>query len=297
VTLAGLSRRERLLGDLDTASLRGLEFGPLTKPIVLPEEGAISYVDYLTTAGLRAKYRDDPNVDTSGIVDVDVVLEAGGLPAAVLTSSFDYVVASHVLEHLPDPLGWLEQCVAALKPGGTLCLALPDKRYTWDILRRDTEVWAWVDGYVMGHVLPTPGQVFEATSRTALMRTGVPWEREPTPAELQPERDPSAALEFARLAATEHVDVHCSVFTPATFLRLLGDAHRVGLCRFELGRFHDTRPGEIEFFVQLRYRPDIDAALAALDFEAAAAFSDRRSNRSRLRRWRRRWSLRKQRAA
>jgi len=253
----------------------------LTNPIVLPDEGPISYVDYLTTSGLQTKYRDDPNVDADRIVDVDVVLEAGRLPEAVLTSSFDYVVASHVLEHLPDPLGWLKQCAAALKPGGTLCLALPDKRYTWDILRRETELWEWVDGYVMRQVMPTPGQVFEATSRTALMRTGVPWEREPTTAELQPERELPAALELARLAATEHVDVHCSVFTPGTFLRLLGDAHRTGLCQFELARFHDIRPGEIEFVVQLRYQPDGDSALAAQAFAAAAVCSERDSRLAR----------------
>lgn len=148
-------------------SLRGLEFGPLTRPIVSPDEGEISYVDYLDSEGLREKYRDDPNVDIHEIVDVDVVLEAGRLPETALAGAFDYAVASHVLEHLPDPLGWLEQCSAALKPDGILCLALPDKRYTWDIARPETELWEWVDGYVTKRVRPSPGQVFAATSRTA----------------------------------------------------------------------------------------------------------------------------------
>lgn len=268
-----LSRRSRLLGELNPARLRGLEFGPLTKPIVAPDEGAISYVDYLSTDGLRAKYLDDPNVETSEIVDVDVVLEGGRLPASALTGAFDYCIASHVLEHLPDPIGWLEQCAAALKPEGMLCLALPDKRYTWDILRPETELPAWIDGYLTSRVLPSPGHVFAATGQTALMPTGTPWHRKPTAAELQPERDLPAALELARLAATEHVDVHCSVFTPATFLRLLGATRRLGLCRFELARFHDTRQGEIEFFVALRNQPKVDHELAAGAFDAAAALS------------------------
>lgn len=287
---ASLTRRQRLLGDVDPAQQRGLEFGPLTNPVVAAQEGSISYVDYLPTEALRAKYREDQNVDASKIVDVDIVLENGRLPASVLTGGFDYIVASHVLEHLPDPIGWLKQCADALKQNGVLCLALPDKRYTWDILRRTTEIGEWVDGYVMRRVSPSPGQVFNATSRTVLMATGVPWEREPTSADLCFERDLSDALALATPAATTHIDVHCSVFTPADFLRLVGDTHRLGLCSFELGWFHDIRPMEIEFFVGLRKAPITDSERAAASFyDAAAALPIRVAKFSAtLTRWRRR---------
>lgn len=47
----------------------------------------------------------------------------------------DYVVASHVVEHVPDLAGWLEEVNASLKIGGRLLLVVPDKRFTFDILR------------------------------------------------------------------------------------------------------------------------------------------------------------------
>ncbi|WP_044156709.1 class I SAM-dependent methyltransferase, partial [Escherichia coli] len=48
---------------------------------------------------------------------------------------FDLIVASHVIEHVPDLIGWLKDAISVLKVGGTLALVVPDKRFTFDILR------------------------------------------------------------------------------------------------------------------------------------------------------------------
>lgn len=41
-------------------------------------------------------------------------------------ATFDVVTAFQVLEHAADPMGFLRQCVALLKPGGTVVIGVPD---------------------------------------------------------------------------------------------------------------------------------------------------------------------------
>lgn len=53
-------------------------------------------------------------------------------------ASLDFLVVSHVLEHLPFPLMALRSWYEALAPGGVLLLKVPDKRYTFDVHRART---------------------------------------------------------------------------------------------------------------------------------------------------------------
>jgi SAM-dependent methyltransferase len=43
-----------------------------------------------------------------------------------VTGPFDAIVLADVIEHLDDPLGALDRCVALLAPGGMLCVVTPD---------------------------------------------------------------------------------------------------------------------------------------------------------------------------
>lgn len=42
------------------------------------------------------------------------------------SASFDAVVSSHLIEHLPNPRGYLEECARILSPGGKLILTTPN---------------------------------------------------------------------------------------------------------------------------------------------------------------------------
>ncbi len=59
------------------------------------------------------------------------VSDACDLPA-IADASYDFVVASHVLEHLANPLRALHEWKRVVKRGGVLLILVPDRRNTFD---------------------------------------------------------------------------------------------------------------------------------------------------------------------
>src|SRR3974377_1859479 len=114
-------RRQRVLQFVDIPHKRGLEFGPLDRPFVSRVEGEIFYVDHLPTQALREKNRNTPGYNIDNIVEVDFVWGDAVLSDLVgSVAPFDYVIASHVIEHVPDVVGWLNEICDVVKEGGVI---------------------------------------------------------------------------------------------------------------------------------------------------------------------------------
>jgi len=113
---------------------RGIEIGALWRKFPVPPEAVVYYVDRLPNEDLRQHYAE---VSTP-VVNPDVVADAMQLPFA--PRSVDFVIASHVLEHLPFPLAALRHWYDVLRPRGVLLLKIPDKRYTFDAKRARTSL-------------------------------------------------------------------------------------------------------------------------------------------------------------
>jgi 2-polyprenyl-3-methyl-5-hydroxy-6-metoxy-1,4-benzoquinol methylase len=90
------------------------------------------------------------------------------------TDSWDCVVLTHVLEHLPDPLGALRKIRSLLKPGGVGVLEFPNIDALDARLRRQLERWRihrrrYAPTYVPGHVQEFCRASFEyATEKAGL---------------------------------------------------------------------------------------------------------------------------------
>jgi predicted SAM-dependent methyltransferase len=127
--------RRYLVGD-------GIEIGALTLPLRVPPKAHVRYVDRMTRAELLRV--DGPGLAAIGldpalIPEIDFVDRAESL-GNFGDRSLDFVVANHVLEHVEDPIGALQNLLRVIRPGGILFLTLPDARYTFDASRPRTTI-------------------------------------------------------------------------------------------------------------------------------------------------------------
>ena len=77
--------------------------------------------------GWRARGMDPAKLAEAGraLLGVDIT-RAYFDPATVPDASCDIVMATEVLEHLPDPVGFLREIRRGLKPDGVIVLTTPD---------------------------------------------------------------------------------------------------------------------------------------------------------------------------
>lgn len=248
-------RRAKILRDLDVGKLVGVEIGALASPLVTRDDGNIIYVDHVGTDDLRKKYEQHASIDPSRIVSVDAIWGEMTLREALGDRApVDYVVASHVIEHVPDVLSWLAELHDALKPGGEVRLAVPDRRYTFDYLRRESEFADILNAFVLKPRRPLPIAILDFTLNTAPVDGIEAWQGRIDPATLIRFCKPDWALHVARDTADNgaYHDAHCWVFTPESFVDLFRQAASLGLIPFTCEAFHPTETFEIEFFVALR---------------------------------------------
>ena len=246
-------RIEMLVGTIDIAAAKGLELGPLAKPVVARGRGDIRYLDHVDTDALRRRYASHVDFDIEAIVDIDYAIGDGTIGEAVgADAPFDYIVASHVIEHVPDLIGWLDELRGILRDDGVLSLAVPDHRRCFDTLRSPTVVADLVHAHLTGATAPTPRQVFDHYSSAVSWRLGsIEWPFEPPFDELVPVHSEQDAMQRATSAGAtgEYDDVHCWVFTPRSFQRVIAGLQRLGLVAFRLESCSESVEGE--FFARL----------------------------------------------
>ena len=247
------SRLGKILDGVDVNTLSGLEIGPLDRPIVDRRKGyRIKYLDHDTTEALRVRFKNDANVDPAALAEIDFVITGGNI-LDVVKERFDYVVASQVFEHVPNPIQWLQEMATLLNPGGLLCLAIPDRRYTFDLLRPATSIGEMLEAYYTKRTRPTFKNVFDQNYYWRKVRVRAAWAGA-RPWNKQPPLDKQVTMTYARRAidTEEYLDVHCNIITGDEFVFLFDALRTYGLTELSLVTFHPCETNDHEFFVQLR---------------------------------------------
>ena len=238
---------------LDLGALEGLEIGALAHPIVRRSDGRVMYVDQADAASLRRTYADSPMIDAGQIVDVDAVWGSRTLTGCLSGRSVDYVMASHVAEHVPDLITWLDEVRAVLRPGGELRLALPDRRYSHDALRAPTRLGDLVAAWIMKARRPQVRDVLDFRLHTASGVDGCGIYRGDADLGLiAPDHAFEVAVQSAK-AAFEHpetyFDVHCLVASAPEFASLMQQLAQHGLLQMACQSMTDAEPPLLEYYV------------------------------------------------
>ena len=239
---------------LDLSDKSVLEIGALTRPIVARGAArAVSYMDHASTDALHEKYRHEPSIDVDAIVAVDFVAHDGRIASNVGAQKFDVVVAAHVVEHVPDLIGWLEEAESILEPGGVIALIVPDKRYTFDVCRRLSPRREVEAAYREKRTRVGLWNVMDHFTNAVAANTAALWARPESAIEFAPTHTPDDVQRAIEIwNAGHYVDCHAWVFTPDHFLELMTWAFDAFSIPLRVSRFIDTQVGDLEFYVQLQ---------------------------------------------
>jgi hypothetical protein len=274
-----VDRREMALNFVNLGG-RGLEIGPSYSPLVTKASGArIETVDHADRAALVAKYAawGVPEEKTDAIETVDHVWSGGSLLDVIPERGvYDYVIASHFLEHTVDMIAFLADCEALLTSDGRLALALPDKRYCFDRFQPLTSVGDVIDAFHSSQAFHTAGTLLDHQAYACKRGDGIAWGAASVGRmSLQfPKLEGGAGVIAAGVAQDEYDDIHHWKFTPTSFELLMRDLATLGFHTFgPVGAFGTTG---FEFFITLAKAtpwPDADrlSMLLAIEDELSAA--------------------------
>jgi hypothetical protein len=249
--LRSMMREEKIRSFIDTDRL-GLEIGPSFAPICPKSAGyKVETIDHMNQADLRNKYAPH-GVNLGAIEHVDYVWHGETYRELTgKTNAYGWVIASHVIEHTPDLIRFLQGCDEVLEETGSLSLAVPDKRYCFDHLRPKSSLAAIIDAYEQGRKVHSAGTVAEYFLNVCNLTHGG-WDQS-TPASLAFYHTATDAISGMKSAREgQFLDVHAWCFTPSSFRLLMDDLFRLDLIKLREVGFFETDGNE--FFVTLGRR-------------------------------------------
>jgi Methyltransferase domain len=250
------ARQDFVISNLDT-SKRGIEIAPYFNPMVSKQLYDVWYVDCIDNKEIQKKAKENPGSVGKEVPHIDSVWVPGRpLRECVNRQAFQYAVASHVFEHVPNPVGWVTEILECLHVGGKLALLIPDRRHTMDYYRRETTFADILGWYVDKPSIPSPSQVVDFLAQSFYDIGAVDFNEPMLPFE-KAERHYSDrdALNFAQMTKdrNHYLDVHCSVWTPDSFVRVFQRIRDLGILNVEIDGPYSGFPGSIpgEFLVYM----------------------------------------------
>jgi predicted SAM-dependent methyltransferase len=257
-------RKQLLQTNLDKNNMIGIEIGAFFNPIVPKSEGWNTIIvdfadtDYLINTAQNHSSDDIRNM-ANQIENVDIVWSGRDLDAACMSYTkrkIDYIVASHVIEHLPDLISFFEQADRMLSDDGVISLAVPDLRLCFDVMKSPTDLSDLLVAYREKRVFHSPETLFKAWAYCCWNKSAGAWSAaQPVYLEITEPVEHSwdkykTYVKNYGSADMRYTDAHAWFFTPSSFELCILELNALGLIEFIMSSL--VIADGSEFIVQMR---------------------------------------------
>ena len=247
-----------------------LEISPLCAPL-FPQGPYVKNLDVQSREANIQRYDNEQNSwpkDLYGKDWKDHFAEVhyiwkGGKYSNIIKQKFMRIVGSHVIEHIPDLISWLDDLYELLLPGGQVRMLIPDMRFNWDHRRRPTELSDIIGNYLEKRQRPTFDTLFEQilfASQSLNSSSRDLWNSPPYHRKRGAEF-PYSAVELALFQTTwasnhsnsgNYVDAHVNRWRASSFAYQMDTLYKLKLVKFQLVNLYPPHPMDsAEFFVTL----------------------------------------------
>ncbi len=236
-----------------------LEFGAFASPTFDPDEGDIRYADRLSTDELRMSVNNPEK--RAAILPVDFIVDDRF--DQQIDQKFDLIVANHVVEHVPDVIGWLNKLAFLLKPEGHIFLSVPDKNFTFDIMRDPSLTREIVDSFLSEKQQPSRADILDARYFRRDIKNGSDVWNGLAHHAIKAGSNINVAhtIELLNKSAAEgtYIDAHCNVFTEASFVQVFKSLAEMGFGDVKLIQTKPVQRPYNEFYALFQKNPDVSA--------------------------------------
>jgi SAM-dependent methyltransferase len=239
-----------------------LEIGALHSPIINPRIYKNVYIiDVFDTDTLRKNYKDDTSLDINDIVDVDYVWSGQKYNELITDKKFDQVISSHNIEHQPDLINYLNNISSILKPGGLVYLFIPDKRYSFDKFRSESDIIDILSANIRKDIKPQISTILDSRIKNTHNDVANHWNNDHGINKIDDiQHLITVYTELNKIYNNnkyEYIDTHVWKLTPQSFVKNINLLYSMKILDLNLKFCSETEQNSLEFYAILQKTEDI----------------------------------------
>lgn len=246
----------------DTNS-RILELGPLNRCLLdRAKFKNYFFADIRSTKEIKDLYSGNRylektglSVDLDSIINIDFVIKKSYQETFKNIEKFDFVIVSHVLEHIPNLLDFFLDIQNILRTDGKLIIIYPDRRFCFDHFRVDSKFSSIYDVWVKGKK-DVASQVLDFYTNVVPENDAVKFWNVENDIKMNEKEEHEKNLKAYKnsLKGNLEEDIHYWPFSDSAFIKFLYDCMTYKLFSFAIEKFIPTQQNTQEFLVVVSFK-------------------------------------------